>query len=121
MLRQVDEIVDQLFTSSQSVSPKIILKYKVQILKFNFLTGKLDRHHLNQGSNLTPPRVGQTNSKCLWIWCIETTIFSFPWHICPKCISESNQEQTDKSRLRHILQSNWPVLIKKMSRSRKTK
>lgn len=39
MLRQVAEIVDQVFTSSQSVSPKIILKYKVQILKYKLSNG----------------------------------------------------------------------------------
>lgn len=38
---------------------------------------------------------------------------SFPWYICPKCISEFNQEETDKSKLRHILQRNRPVPMKK--------
>ena len=103
--------MDQVFTSSQTVSPKIILKYKGK--NSNFLVGKVDRHHLNQGLNLTPPRVGQTNVQCLWMRRAEMVKLSLPRYICPKCISESSQEETDKSKLRHILQRNRPVPMKK--------
>lgn len=110
MLKQVGKILrTRVFTKSQSISPKITTY--IQRVNSNSIVDKLDRHHLNQGSNLTSLVIGQTNIKCLWIWCTEMVILSFPWYSCPKCIPESHQEETDKSKLRYILLSNWPVLM----------
>lgn len=87
---------------------KFLFKHQKQ--ESNFLMEKLDRNRLNQRINLTSPVIGQTNSKCLWTWCMETFILPFLWYFCHKCIPKSNCVEIDKSKQRYILQGNWAIL-----------
>lgn len=68
------------------------------------------RHHVNKGTGLPWPGMGQMDALCLLVWGTEKD----QRQLCGTSES-SHKETSEKPKLRVILQNDWPVLVEIIS------